>query len=206
MTLELKMSIVHVRRVCRRYPVVSSFGIVWALAAWLGAPAASSAEATFHLGQKISDHVTARLAHVGLGPCSLEARRVLPNGATEGLVISNRWLVVTDVEWQGWETGFPILQAGNLLTLRIYVGEESRQYPVFESTSVVAELNVPVGRPILSKSEHLTAGFVLAAVPCFYIGRRGELIEELPAEGELVLHGYFIDRPVERLSRADDKR
>jgi hypothetical protein len=82
-----------------------------------------------HLGQSISNHVTLELVggiNGGFGPQQFGWVRILPNGGIEAgpgggnfVVPANRFLVITDADWQ--YDDHSTSHAGALVTLRLFV-------------------------------------------------------------------------------------
>jgi hypothetical protein len=175
----------------------------WALGGVLAAMAVTLSAATpdSHMGQKISDHVTLRVLHTpSAGVCNALAERIFPSGETLPLEMSGRWFVVTDVTWRTIVgPGVPVQQPG-LLTLRIFLGfQNGFPIPFFESSVLIAAESV--NDPVF-KSEHLTTGFVVDSIPCIEFAQFGN--EDGGVSGNLLLHGYLIDRPIVRRVDAGD--
>jgi hypothetical protein len=161
------------------------------VAAVLGIAAASVAEQPSHLGQDIGDHVTLNLFVNSDNNCYPPAERVFADGSTEEFTIpSGKSLVVTDVQWTAEQSpvvGSPTLEVGRNLILYLFFGGESAAI-VFRSPLLVTGENVTAP----AKSDHLTAGFVMSAIPCRAFVQRESLFDLHPAFGSVFLYGYLI--------------
>ena len=168
--------------------ITHRLGILVAVFLSLGITALPAAPQS-HMGQKVSDHVTLRIVRINQGPCDGLPTRILPNGSeVVGFDLAGRWLVVTDVTWRtAVGPGFPIGHQLGLLRLTFFLGANGR---FFESSVLVTEENI--SDPIF-KSEHLTTGFVVSAIPCFEWEQIGS--DDGGVSGLVILHGYLIDRP-----------
>jgi hypothetical protein len=174
--------------VSRLFSVALRVPMLFSLALLLDTAVALSAQPS-HLGQKVSDHVTVRMyLFGGVGACDAFAERTLPNGTRSQINMLGRWLVVTDVTWRTFVgPGFPSQQLGTL-TLRIFIGAD--ESPLFESSAFITPENI--NEPAFG-SEHLTAGFVVSEIPCIEFQQVGG--QDGGVGGQVILHGYLIDRP-----------
>ena len=132
------------------------------LAAVLGVAAASAAERPSHLGQDIANHVTLEMTVFEQHNCARDATRIFPDGTEdfEFTIPSGKSLVVTDVQWRALESFVPPLEVGRNLSLVFWLGAEPPAI-LFRSPLLVTGENIDA----LAKSEHLTAGFMMSAIP-----------------------------------------
>lgn len=167
----------------------------------LGAAAAlPAAQPVTHMGQEVRDHIALSIRVPGTPPhcgrSQLNPNRFLPSGEMTDFVIPvGRALVVTDLRWTAFRNPFgPPLQAEKPLHLNIFY-PPTDTFPVYQSSVLVTQAELDRSVVAFRVSEHLTAGLVTSAFPCFEFSQGQIEDQEKPAEGELRLYGYLIDLP-----------
>jgi hypothetical protein len=160
----------------------------------LAPTAALPATQPTHLGQNIADHVILRVGVSADRNCGHFAERIFPSGIrSEFTFPSGKTLVVTDLQWEASRSlldAVPPIEIGKDLSL-YFLSEDLSDAVFYSSPLLVTAENVNG----LAKTEHLTAGFAMNAIPCLALVQDEGLWHLHSASGVVRIYGYLIPSP-----------